>query len=140
MNFISRPAKLEDLYLRIQKVSGFTVEQLLDMFMAGYEMAAPKYGAIPQLMPENIGTEKKEAPTMQVTYNGFTGELVKLERPPIAEVTLTVTCSPFSVGDQKNIWRYDLSIYDSEKQVTHSFTGVKLEDVKFHGWVVTFGE
>jgi len=76
---------------------------------------------------------------MQVTYKGFTGELVKLERSPIAEVTLTATCSPFSVGDQKNSWRYDLSIYDSEKQVTHSFTGVKLEDVKFLGGAVAFG-
>lgn len=56
---------------------------------------------------------------MQVSYNGFTGELVKLERH-------TVYCY------------YDLSIYDSEKQVTHSFTGVNLEDVKFLGGEVSF--
>lgn len=61
-------------------------------------------------------TDEKEATTMQVTYNGFTGELVKLERETIGSYTL-----------------YILSIYDSEKQVTHSFTGVKLEDVKFLG-------
>lgn len=58
---------------------------------------------------------------MKVSYNGFTGELVKLER---------AFCRPAS---------YDLSIYDSEKQVTHSFTGVKLEDTKFLGGVVSFG-
>ena len=58
---------------------------------------------------------------MQVTYNGFTGELVKLEK---------TFCKPQF---------YDLSIYDSEKQVTHSFTGVKFEDMKFLGGVVTFG-
>lgn len=58
---------------------------------------------------------------MQVTYNGFTGELVNLEK---------TFCKPQS---------YDLSIYDSEKQDTISFTGVNLEDVKFSGGAVTFG-
>jgi len=33
---------------------------------------------------------------------------------------------------------YDLSIYDSEKKATHSFTGVKLENVKFLGVSVIF--
>lgn len=60
---------------------------------------------------------------MQVSYNGFTGELVKLERNDV----------PFNGGRF-----YDLSIYDSEKRATHSFTGVKLEDVKFLGGVVMF--
>lgn len=68
--------------------------------------------------------EQKEA-TMQVSYNGFAGELVKLEQ-----------CR---IGIANEIIVYDLSIYDSEKQVTHSFTGVKLEDVKFIGGAVSFG-
>lgn len=67
---------------------------------------------------------KKEATTMQVIYNGFTGELVKMEQKRI--------------GIANEIIIYDLSIYDSEKQVTHSFTGVKLEDVKFLGGAVAF--
>lgn len=61
---------------------------------------------------------------MQVTYNGFTGELVKLERKP---------------QPMFERYLYDFSIYDSEKQVTHSFVGVKLEDVKFLGGAVAFG-
>ena len=65
--------------------------------------------------------EEKEATTMQVTYNGFTSSPVKLEK---------TFCKPQF---------YDLSIYDSEKQVTHSFTGVRLEDVKFSGGEVSFG-
>lgn len=73
---------------------------------------------------------KKEAPTMQVAYNGFTGELVKLERHIIP--------GNF-IRDTKSAIVYDLSIYDSDKQVTHSFTGVKLEDVKFLGGAVAFG-
>lgn len=62
---------------------------------------------------------------MQVSYKGFTGELVKLERKPNTKTY--------------HEYIYDLSIYDSEKQVTHSFTSVKLEDVKFSGGVMTFG-
>lgn len=70
--------------------------------------------------------DKKENTTMKVTYNGFTGELTKLERRP---------SSVFS-----NQFIYDLSIYDSEKKVTHSFTGVKLEEVQFSGGTVSFSE
>lgn len=66
---------------------------------------------------------KREATTMQVTYNGFTGELVKLERK---QQPMFERCF------------YDLSIYDSERQVTHSFTIIKLEDVKFSGGEIGF--
>lgn len=72
---------------------------------------------------------EKEVTTMQVSYNGFTGELVKMERREIPEDFLR---------DRKAAIVYDLSIYDSEKKVTHSFTGVKLEDVKFMGGAVSF--
>lgn len=71
---------------------------------------------------------------MQVTYNGLTGELVKLERGE------AIGCREHRLGEPlRQFYDYDLSIYDSEKQVTHSFTGVKFEDMKFHGVVVTFG-
>lgn len=66
---------------------------------------------------------KKEEPTMQVSYNGFTGELAKLER--------------YSCGTGK--WTYELNIYDSEKKCAHLFAGVKPEDVKFLGGAVSFG-
>ena len=74
-----------------------------------------------------IGKGKEES-TMQVSYNGFTGELEKLEKMD------TLLLQPYV---QREI--YNLSIYDSEKQVTHSFTCVKLEDVKFLGGAVSFG-
>jgi len=63
---------------------------------------------------------KKEEPAMQVSYNGFTGELMKLAR-------------------YERLNKYDLSIYDGEKKVTHSFTNVDLSDVKFSGGAVSFG-
>lgn len=58
---------------------------------------------------------KKEATPMKVSYNGFTGELVELKQ----------------YSRPGGVWTYGLHIYDSEKRVTHSFTGVKLEDMKF---------
>jgi len=79
--------------------------------------------------------KEKEATTMQVTYNGFTGEMVKLEKKETGAYKIT----PYDMY-KRPVYGYDLSIYDSEKQVTHSFTGVKLEDVKFLGGAVTFGE
>lgn len=69
---------------------------------------------------------RRKTGTMQVTYNGFTGELVKLERE-IGMLGMT------NDGKMYSHVSYTLSIYDSEKQVTHSFTGVKLEAVSFGG-------
>lgn len=57
---------------------------------------------------------------MKVTYNEFTGELVKLERTHYGDC------------------RYSISLYDDDKNVIHSFNLVKLEDVKFSGGVITF--
>lgn len=73
---------------------------------------------------------EKEATTMQVTYNGFTGELVKLELNTTNLGGLNV---PSINGG------YQLHIFDREKQVNYSFTGVRLEDVKFLGGAVAFG-
>lgn len=63
---------------------------------------------------------------LKVSYRGFAGELIKLEareRIPILNAIPDMT--------QTSTYRYDLSIYDSEKRVTHSFANVSLDDVKF---------
>jgi len=77
---------------------------------------------------QGINDAQKEATVVKISYNGFTGELVKLERH-------VIPCYPHGAIESE----YSLSIYDSEKQVTHSFTGVKIEDVKFLGGTVAFG-
>lgn len=66
---------------------------------------------------------------MQVEYNGFTGELVKLELNTSNIGGLNV---PSINGG------YLLHLFDREKKVNYSFTGVKLEDVKFLGGAVSF--
>lgn len=39
--YTERLLELDELYLKIQIASGYTVEQLLEMFMAGYSMQPP---------------------------------------------------------------------------------------------------
>lgn len=92
------------------------------------EMNAVKYK---QILQDELN--KKEAPTMQVTYNGFTGELVKLERKEAVMTFNQLECRGAAKATV-----YNLSLYDSEKQATISFTGVKLEDMKFLGGEVSF--
>lgn len=64
---------------------------------------------------------------MQASCNGFIGELVELKK-----------IGNGLVGPHKWADLYSLSIYDGEKQVTHSFASVKLEEVKFLGGEVSF--
>ena len=41
--FAARTLELDELYTKIQAITGFTVEQLLDMFLAGYTLEPPDY-------------------------------------------------------------------------------------------------
>lgn len=41
--FASRILELDELYTKIKIVTGFTAEQLLDMFLAGYTLESPDY-------------------------------------------------------------------------------------------------
>lgn len=51
---------------------------------------------------------------MRVSYNGFTGELVKMKRKKHKDTTWVVPTHNFSELHVKE-YRYDISIYDSEK-------------------------
>lgn len=69
---------------------------------------------------------------MKVSYKGFTGILKELrECSSHTEINFD--------GSVSREARYDLIIYDDAKQVTHSFAGVKLADVKFSSGAVSFG-
>lgn len=41
--FIKNFLELDELYIEIQKVSGFTVERLLELFLEGYTLKSPQY-------------------------------------------------------------------------------------------------
>ena len=67
---------------------------------------------------------------MQVTYNGFTGELVKLER----------TFAPYPYVAKYATYDLTITILKEGVCADVHFTGVRLEDAKFSGGAVTFGE
>lgn len=77
---------------------------------------------------EPMEKERVEKPTMKVSYNGFTGLLLKLEAK-ISELRMISGAAPYS-----------LDIWDEDKHVTYSFNGVNLADIKFLGGAVSFGE
>ena len=95
--------------------------------------------------------ETKEEHTMKATYNGITGELVKLERKAPIDYSVSSSadhltmCGPCIVcekpEEKKNpsiSYAYDLTIYDPEKKATVSFASVNLSDVQFSGGEVVF--
>ena len=63
---------------------------------------------------------------MQVTYNGFTGELVKLERKVIDSQSLYIDSIPIRLADN-----YELQIFTPENGGIVEFFGVKIKDVEF---------
>lgn len=70
---------------------------------------------------------------MQVTYNGFTGELVKLERRVIDPESLYIDSIPIKFADS-----YELQIFTPDNGGIVSFIGVKLQSIKILGGAVTF--
>lgn len=82
---------------------------------------------------ELFANMKKEEPTMQVSYNGFIGELVKLERKVIDPKSLYIDSIPIKFADS-----YELQIFTPDNGGIVSFTGVKPQGIKILGGVVTF--
>lgn len=86
----------------------------------------------------NPPQDEKENKTMKVSYKGFTGELVKLERK-IRSGIYDSASSCASSSAPVIYYCYDISIYDAEKKVTHSFEKVNKEDITFLNGKVSFG-
>lgn len=55
----NRIIELDELYTKVQAVTGFSVEKLLDMFLEGYTLTAPDKKHIECLYKES-GDEKKQ--------------------------------------------------------------------------------
>lgn len=83
--------------------------------------------ALKEIM-ENEIVGHKEANTMQVTYNGFTGELVKLER----------TFAPYPYVAKYATYDLTITILKEGVCADVHFTSVRLEDVEFSGGEVSF--
>lgn len=77
-----------------------------------------------------VTVKNKEENTMKVSYNGVTGELIKLERSDVKFSCYNGTAQAY---------KWTLDIWDDEKGCKVSFPAVVLKDVKFLGGEVTYG-
>ncbi len=70
--FISRALELDELYTKLQVVTGFTAEQLLEMFAAGYTMEkqdrSKDFAEMANLANEGPGMSKERALTLARTW------------------------------------------------------------------------
>lgn len=66
---------------------------------------------------------------MQVKYNDFVGELVKLEQISVSTVVPWHT----AILGKAAAYLYDLLIYDKKNNCPHSFTNVNAADIVFCG-------
>lgn len=56
---VNRLIEIEELYIKIFKLTGFTVERLLDMFLAGYTLESPDYSEAWSEMKKISGCRRK---------------------------------------------------------------------------------
>ena len=59
--WVSRLLELDELYTKVRIVTGFTVEQLLEMFTAGYTLEKPDYSKSFEEMASLLEYEKEHA-------------------------------------------------------------------------------
>ena len=65
--WINRTLELDDLYTKLQIVTGFTAEQLLEMFCSGYTLEKPDYSKNFAELADLVGTSPpNEALTCEV--------------------------------------------------------------------------
>lgn len=76
---VSRTLKLDELYTKVRSVTGFTVEQLLDMFSAGYTMEKPDYSKAFIEMEHLVETTLPNEPLMLNELRQMDGEPVWIE-------------------------------------------------------------
>lgn len=75
-----------------------------------------------------IRNKESEECSMKVSYNGFTGTLVKLEY------------SNSELGLVHGVISYNLDIFDSDKNATHSFRNIDIRELRFLNGTMSFND
>ena len=76
---VSRLTELDELYTKVRIVTGFTVEQLLEMFTAGYTLEKPDYSKASEEMASLAETVPLNEPLTSDELRQMDGELVWVE-------------------------------------------------------------
>ena len=84
--WVNRVRELDELYTKLQIITGFTVEQLLEMFAAGYTLEKPDYS---KSFEEMASLAETTPPNEPLTLE----ELREMNKP------VWVACKPIEGGD-----------------------------------------
>ena len=74
--WVNRVRELDELYTKLQIITGFTVEQLLEMFAAGYTLEKPDYSKSFEEMASLAETTPPNDPLTLEELRKMDGELV----------------------------------------------------------------
>lgn len=77
--WVSRARGLDELYTKLQAVTGFTAEQLLEMFLAGYTLEKPDYSKASEEMASLAETTPSSEPLTLDELRQMDGESVWIE-------------------------------------------------------------
>ena len=84
--WVNRVRELDELYTKLQIITGFTVEQLLEMFAAGYTLEKPDYSKSFEEMASLAETTPPNEP-------------LTLEEPREMDEPVWVACKPIEGGN-----------------------------------------
>lgn len=103
-NWANRVRELDELYTKIKVITGFTVEQLLEMFAAGYTLEGPDYSKSHTELANLAGTAPSNEPlTLEIFRNPqlcqMVGKTVNVIR--MGELITSERATVFALGDCK---------------------------------------
>ena len=113
--WVNRVRELDELYTKLQIITGFTVEQLLEMFAAGYTLEKPDYS---KSFEEMASLAETTPPNEWVSVEE---RLPTDERPVLVFVgyadTMTgfITTSSYFCFDANPHWQWDGLVQDEQK-------------------------
>ena len=103
-NWVNRVRELDELYTKIKVVTGFTAEQLLEMFAAGYTLEGPDYSKSHTELANLVGTAPSNEPLTLEAFRHpqlcqMVGKTVHVIRQ--GEVDNSEGATVFALGDCK---------------------------------------
>ena len=96
--WVNRVRELDELYTKLQIITGFTVEQLLEMFAAGYTLEKPDYSKLFEEMASLAETTTPNEPLTQADLDSMDYDKVWIDYGDDGEWALVVSGRIYSLA------------------------------------------
>jgi len=96
--WVNRVRELDELYTKLQIITGFTVEQLLEMFAAGYTLEKPDYSKSFEEMASLAETTPPNEPLTQADLDSMDYDKVWIDYGDDGEWALVVSGRIYSLA------------------------------------------